>query len=102
MIITYQSYMNNLLQNLIHILLVISLNFVKMCDPSKNLFHTFMIKITCTPMFICDIPTLGIRLFTERIGCSSLRGGGGELGTNKNLDLWLQIVCTKLKLKYAI
>ena len=24
-----------------------------------------------------------------KIGCSSLRGGGGELGTNKNLDLWL-------------
>ena len=37
----------------------------------------------------------------ERIGCSSLRGGGGELGTNKNLDLWLQLVCTKLKLKHA-
>jgi len=36
------------------------------------------------------------------IGCSSLRGGGGELGTNKNLDLWLQLVCTKLKLKHAI
>ena len=33
------------------------------------------------------------------IGCSSLRGGGGELGTNKNSDLWLQLVCTKLKLK---
>ena len=33
------------------------------------------------------------------IGCSSLRGGGGELGTNKNFDLWLQLVCTKLKLK---
>ena len=26
-------------------------------------------------------------LILERIGCSSLRGGGGELGTNKNLDL---------------
>ena len=36
------------------------------------------------------------------IGCSSLRGRGGELGTNKNLDLWLQLVCTKLKLKHAI
>ena len=36
------------------------------------------------------------------IGCSSLRGGGGELGTNKNLDLWLQLVCTKLKIKHAI
>ena len=36
------------------------------------------------------------------IGCSSLRGGGGELGTNKNLDLWLQLVCTKLKLKHTI
>ena len=36
------------------------------------------------------------------IGCSSLRGGGGELGTNKNLDLWLQLVYTKLKLKHAI
>ena len=36
------------------------------------------------------------------IGCSSLRGGGGELGTNKNLDIWLQLVCRKLKLKHAI
>ena len=36
------------------------------------------------------------------IGCSSLIRGGGELGTNKNLDLWLQLVCTKLKLKHAI
>ena len=36
------------------------------------------------------------------IGCSSLRGGGGELGTNKNLDLWLQLVCTKHKLKHTI
>ena len=40
--------------------------------------------------------------FLKVIGCSSLRGGGGELGTNKNLDLWLQLVCTKLKLKHAI
>ena len=38
----------------------------------------------------------------ERIGCSSLRGAGGELGTNKNFDLWLQLVCTKLKLKHVI
>ena len=37
-----------------------------------------------------------------RIGCSILRGGGGELDTLKNLDLWLQLVCTKLKLKQAI
>jgi hypothetical protein len=36
------------------------------------------------------------------IGCSNLRGGGGELGTNKKLDLWLQLVCTKLKLIQAI
>ncbi|XP_039789302.1 uncharacterized protein LOC120655514 [Panicum virgatum] len=36
------------------------------------------------------------------IGCSSLRGGGGELDTNKNLDLWLQLVCTKFKRKQAI
>jgi len=36
------------------------------------------------------------------IGCSSLRGGGSELGTNKNLDLWLQLVCTKHKLKHTI
>jgi len=35
-------------------------------------------------------------------GCSSIRGGEGELGTNKNLDLWLQLDCTKLKLKHAI
>ena len=28
--------------------------------------------------------------------------GRGELGTNKNLDLWFQLVCTKLKLKHAI
>ena len=36
------------------------------------------------------------------IGCSNLRGGGGELGSNKKLDLWLQLVCTKLKLNQAI
>ena len=40
--------------------------------------------------------------YLKVIRCSSLRGGGGELGTNKNLDLWLQLVCTKLKLKHAI
>ena len=45
---------------------------------------------------------LGVYLQLKVIGCSSLRGGGGELGTNKNLDLWLQLVCTKLKLKHAI
>ena len=38
----------------------------------------------------------------ERIGCSNLRGGGGELGSNKKLDLWLQLVCTKLKLIQVI
>ena len=36
------------------------------------------------------------------IGCSSLRGRVAELGTNKNLDIWLQLVCTNLKLKHAI
>ena len=36
------------------------------------------------------------------IGCSRLRGGWGELGTLKNLNLWLQLVCIKLKLKQAI
>ena len=36
------------------------------------------------------------------IGCSSLKGGGDELVINKNLDLWIQLVCTKLKLKHAI
>ena len=36
------------------------------------------------------------------IGCSGLRGGRGGLDTNKNLDLQLQLVCTKLKLKHAI
>ena len=36
------------------------------------------------------------------IRCSTLRGGGGELGTNKNFDPRLQLVCTKLKLKHAI
>jgi len=44
----------------------------------------------------------GAVVLVKVIGCSSLRGGGGELGTNKNLDLWLQLVCTKLKLKHAI
>ena len=38
----------------------------------------------------------------ERIGCSNLRGGGGELGANKKLDIWLQLFCTKLKLIQAI
>ena len=50
-------------------------------------------------------PCRGVQLFphdTERIGCSSIRGGGGELGTIKNFDLWLQLVCTTLKLKHAI
>ena len=37
-----------------------------------------------------------------RTGCSSLRGKDGELVTLKNLDLWLQLVCTKIKLKQAI
>ena len=37
--------------------------------------------------------------FVKVIGYSSLRGEGGELGTNKNFDLWLQLVCTKLKFK---
>ena len=53
-----------------------------------------------------DRPTLhsgrATRMYYVMIGCSSLRGGGGELGTNKNLDLWLQLVCTKLKLKHAM
>jgi len=31
--------------------------------------------------------------FVKVIGCSNLRGGGGELGTNKKLDIWLQLVC---------
>ena len=48
------------------------------------------------------LKVLNIMWNPERIGCSSLRGGGGELGTNKNYDLWLQLVCTKLKLKHAI
>ena len=41
-------------------------------------------------------------LVLERNRVLYLRGGGGELGTNKNFDLWLQLVCTKLKLKHAI
>ena len=52
-----------------------------------------------------DIVSLTIIIYgipMKVIGCSRLRGGGGELGTNKNLDLWLQLVCTKLKLKHAI
>ena len=36
------------------------------------------------------------------IGCSNLRGGGSELGSNKKLDLWLQLFYTKLKLIQAI
>ena len=36
----------------------------------------------------------------ERIGCSNLRGG--ELGANKKFNIWLQLVCTKLKLIQAI
>jgi len=43
-----------------------------------------------------------LKIVLKVIGCSILRGGGGELGANKNLDLWLQLVCTKLKLKHAI
>ena len=41
-------------------------------------------------------------LVLERNRVLYLRGGGGELGTNKIFDLWLQLVCTKLKLKHAI
>ena len=41
-------------------------------------------------------------LHVKVIGCSSLRGGGGELDTNKNLDLRLQLVCKKIKQKHAI
>ena len=36
------------------------------------------------------------------IGCSSLKRRRGELGCNKNLDLWLQLICTKFKLKHTI
>jgi hypothetical protein len=36
------------------------------------------------------------------IGCSSLRSGRSELNTNKNLDLWFQLICTKFKLKQDI
>ena len=50
---------------------------------------------------ICFHP-LPRELHLKVIGCSRLRGGGGELGTIQNLDLWLQLVCTKLKLFQAI
>ena len=36
------------------------------------------------------------------IRCSNLKGGGGELVSNKKFDLWLQLVCTKLKLIQTI
>jgi len=49
-------------------------------------------------LFLVDVEFVWLKV----IGCSSLIGGGGELGTNKNLDLWLQLVCTKLKVKHAI
>ena len=49
-------------------------------------------------LFLVDVEFVWLKV----IGCSSLIGGGGKLGTNKNLDLWLQLVCTKLKLKHAI
>ena len=35
---SYQSHMSYTMRNLIHMLLVILLSFVKFCDPSKNLF----------------------------------------------------------------
>ena len=38
----------------------------------------------------------------ERNRVLCVRGGGGELDTNKNFDIWLQLACTKLKLKHAI
>ena len=53
------------------------------------------------PLLLCLGKGLVVNL-VKVIGCSSLRGGGGELGSNKNSDLWLQLVCTKLKLKHAI
>jgi hypothetical protein len=37
------------LENLIHILLVITLSFVKLLRPLLEAFHAFMIKITYTP-----------------------------------------------------
>ena len=60
------------------------------------------IRVLCI-QFLALSPSPPVQLiFLKVIGCSSLRGGGGELVTNKNLDLWLQLVCTKLKLKHAI
>ena len=62
---------------------------------SKSLAHYIPVMATVGKQL-----TLGEG--TERIGCSNLREGGGELGANKKLDLWLQLICTKLKLKQAI
>ena len=53
------------------------------------------------PEMVCSAAEEG-QGSVKAIGCSSLRGGGGELGTIKNINLWLQLVCTQLKLKQAI
>ena len=47
------------LGNLLHILLVIVLSLVKLCDPCWEIYHALKIKITYTP-HISVAPTLGI------------------------------------------
>jgi hypothetical protein len=49
MIFSHQSHMVFTLENLIHMLLVITLSFVKLLWPLLEAFHAFMIKITYTP-----------------------------------------------------
>ena len=75
------------------------------CEPIK--FLTFLPHICVTDHVdpSLNATNMGIEivfLLLKVIGCSNLRGGGGELGTNKNFDLWLRLLCTKLKLKHAI
>jgi hypothetical protein len=49
MIYSHQSHMLFTLENLIHMLLVITLSFVKLLWPLLEAFHASMIKITYTP-----------------------------------------------------
>ena len=68
---------------------------------SRHLFTELLVLVIATE--IGELPPLNLSaIIFKVIGCSSLRGGRGELGTNKNLDLWLQLVCTKFKLFHTI
>jgi len=75
--------------------------FIREVHHPEWLANSIVVPKACGKLRMC-IDYTDLNKALKVIGCSSLRGGGGELGTNKNLDLWLQLVCTKLKLTQAI